>query len=151
MSNEPFSVEIDAKLGVVKGVVRAFWTVATLHEYKSAIANGKHRLVAAGLEPRLLIDARHQGVQGQEVVQGLRDFAASPEGRATRTAIIVESALYRLQIARIRSNEEHRTFENEEEALTWLLRKGPDRTGTGRDHANGLGLERRSLHLAAGR
>ena len=107
--------------GVIRVVTREFWNVATLGRFRAAVAASKHQLAKAGRTPLLLIDTRQQGVQGQEVVQGLRDFASSAEGSSTKTAVVVGSALYRLQTSRIRSAAHHRVFEGERDAADWLV------------------------------
>ena len=121
MSSPSFTIEVDQSNGVIRATTYEFWTLATLEQYEAAVVTAQETVRRSGLRPLLLIDVRRHGVQSREVAQGLQRFAGSKYGQATKTAVIVESALYRLQAARIGSSAHHAIFQNDDDALQWLL------------------------------
>jgi hypothetical protein len=72
-------------------------------------------------QPKRLIDVRKQGAQSREVVDALGEFAREPESLALRSAAVVDSALFRMQVGRIVASDTHRTFDNPTAARSWLL------------------------------
>lgn len=129
MSSLPFTIEVDRSTGVIRATAYEFWTLATLAQYEAAVVAAQGAVRRSGLGPLLLIDVRRHGVQSREVVQGLQRFAGSTHGRTMKTALIVESALYRLQAARIGSSAHHAMFQNDDDALAWLLEREGDVPG----------------------
>lgn len=66
---------------------------------------------------RILIDAREQGPQSQEVIHELNSLLSGPVHEHTKTAILTTSALLVLQTKRGGAS----SFHDEVEALNWLL------------------------------
>ena len=95
--------------------------MAILEQFKVRVEAEQEAIRRTGLRPLFLIDVRQHGVQGRDVVEGLQAFARSASSRATKTAVVVESALYRLQAARIGSEPDHAIFRSDAEARRWLL------------------------------
>lgn len=120
MAEEPFSVSVEAVTGVVVARANSFWKVDTLHQFTAAIMASVEVLQRRGRPVLLLIDAREHGVQSQEVVSGLQQWAHSDAVKSIRTAVIVPSALYRRQARRISSPGDHELFGDEAEARAWL-------------------------------
>lgn len=103
--------------------LRGLWTVRTIEEYQREAFQAGERLVASGCpaeEILALVDARAMGPQSQEGVAKYRDLAGRPEVASRRLATLVTSALFRRQVDRI-GVPNQRVFENEQEALAWLL------------------------------
>lgn len=121
MNTLPFTVEVDRSSGLILATTFQFWTLATLELFEAAVMAEQEAVRRSGLPPLFLIDVRQHGVQSREVVEGLQRFANSANGRATKTAVVVESALYRLQAARIGSVPHHAIFRDERDARDWLL------------------------------
>lgn len=88
--------------------------------FTSAIMAEVNALLRQRRTPLLLVDAREHGVQSQEIVSGLQQWAQSDAVRSIRTAVLVDSALYRMQAKRIGHSEAHSIFNDEAEARSWL-------------------------------
>lgn len=121
MDKQDFDVEVERSIGLISAAADRFWTLATLERFKARILAEQEAVRRSGLRPLLLIDVRRHGVQSKEVVQGLQEYANSAHGRATRTAVVVEAALYRPQADRIRSSSHHALFRDMREARDWLV------------------------------
>ena len=121
MNTLPFTIEVDRSSGLISAAAYEFWTLATLELFKARVRAEQDAIRRSGLRPLFLIDVRQHGVQSKEVVEGLQAFARSANCRATKTAVVVESALYRLQAARIGAEPDHAIFRSDDEARHWLL------------------------------
>ena len=117
----PFTIEVDRSSGLIRAAAYEFWTLATLAQFKARVQAEQETIRRSGLRPLFLIDVRQHGVQSRDVVEGLQAFARSPSCRATKTAVVVESALYRFQAERIGSERDHAIFRRDDEARQWLL------------------------------
>ena len=123
MNTLPFIIEVDRSSGLIRATAYEFWTLAILDQFKARVQSEQEAIRRSGQRPLFLIDVRQHGVQSREVVEGLQAFAKSANCRATKTAVVVESALYRLQAARIGSEPDHAIFRSDDEARGWLLAK----------------------------
>lgn len=132
MYTNPFIIEVDRSKGLISAMAYQFWTLAILEQFEVQVRAEQDMIRRSGKKPLFLIDVRKHGVQSREVVDGLQKFADSASCRATKTAVIVESALYRLQATRIGSVPHHAIFRDEHEALDWLLK---DEANAGREQA----------------
>ena len=117
----PFTLEVDRPSGLICAAAYEFWTLATLERFKARVQAEQEAIRRSGLRPLFLIDVRQHGVQSREVVEGLQAFARRGSCRAMKTAVVVESALYRFQAERIGSEPDHSIFRNYDEARQWLL------------------------------
>lgn len=129
MNTLPFTIEVDRSSGLICAAAYEFWTSAILEQFKVRMQAEQEVIRRSGLRPLLLIDVRQHGVQSREIVEGLQAFARSASFRATKTAVVVESALYRLQAARIGSEHDHAIFRSDDEARRWLLANEGTRNG----------------------
>ena len=123
MDTLPFTIEVDRSSGLICAAAYEFWTPAILERFKVSVQVEQEVTRRSGLRPLFLVDVRQHGVQSKEVVESLQAFANSSSWRATKTAVVVESALYRLQAARIGSGPNHAIFRSVDEARQWLLAK----------------------------
>ena len=125
----PFTIEVDRSRGLICAAAYGFWTPAVLERFKVGVQTEQEAIRGSGLRPLFLIDVRRHGVQSRGVVEGLQAFAKMASCRATKTAVVVESALYRLQAARIGSEPDHAIFSDHDAARRWLLatEQGVDR------------------------
>ena len=121
MTSLPFTIEVERSSGLIRAAAYEFWTLAILERFKACVQAEQEAVRRSGLRPLFLIDVRQHGVQSREVVEGLQAFARSGSCRATKTAVVVESALYRFQAERIGSEPDHSIFRNYDEARQWLL------------------------------
>ena len=121
MHTSPFTIDVDRSRGLISAAAYDFWTLETLRLFQARVEAEQEAIRRSGLRPLFLIDVRRHGVQSKEVVEGLQKFASTSSCRATKTAVVVESALNRRQVTRIGAVPDHATFRDEHEALDWLL------------------------------
>lgn len=121
MNSFSFTIEVDRSSGLIRAAAYEFWTLAILERFRIRMQAEQEAISRSGLRPLFLIDVRQHGVQSREVVEGLQAFARSASCRATKTAVVVESALYRFQAERIGSERDHAIFRSDDEARHWLL------------------------------
>ena len=70
---------------------------------------------------RILIDRRDQPAQSQDVVNALQEFALKNSVKVRKSAVLVASALLKMQSNRINQTGKAQIFADEKEALDWLL------------------------------
>lgn len=122
MPDERFRIEWDEAAGLLRIIVSGFWDLVTVEEFKGAFAvaeQDSRRVPGSSIGLRVLIDARAMRAQGQDVTSALQAAFVRERAIPTRSAMIVESALFRLQLQRVTQGE-RRFFENEGAALSWL-------------------------------
>lgn len=68
-----------------------------------------------------LVDIRAMKIQPQSVVGAFSSLLASPDVQSLRLAFICSSSLARLQAQRLTDREGVKFFEDEDEALKWLV------------------------------
>lgn len=97
------------------------WDAEITARFAADVAKTLHRMLASGLrhgELRTLIDMREKHILPQNVAA---EFAkmVRPGSPSKRIALVVSSALHRLQAKRI-GDARHRIFDTEHDALAWL-------------------------------
>lgn len=117
----PFTIEVGETDGIVRCVVRGFWTSETADAYFAILdpilAERRHREGRV----RALIDRRDSTVQSPAVSQRMlvtsRDMLAGD-----RVARVVGSALAAMQLRRVFTHQGDRVFTTMDEAEDWLSR-----------------------------
>ena len=123
MADRRYSISIDPSSRLVRIVLDGFWDVGTVARFKHDVTESGRGLGAAGTAPstlRILTDARGMRTQSQDVVAALLSSFADERGAVYRSAMLVDSALFRLQLRRV-TGDSHGIFNSEEEALGWLF------------------------------
>ena len=113
-----YLIEVDHGRDMVRATLDGYWdpTVATdfAQDLLLAFAGERHTPL------NLLVDARKQGVQSQEVVTALAARTNSFNLPIDRVAVLIGSSLHKMQARRIAPAEKYRLFSSETEALAWL-------------------------------
>lgn len=114
------SISANQRTGLIVIRLPTQMNLETFRRIEETIFNHVRALRALGRQPSLLVDTSLQGAQSKEVVEAIQSFTNSRLGRELRIAVIVQSQLRRLQAKRVHSEETHRIFETEGDAMRWL-------------------------------
>jgi hypothetical protein len=114
-------MEFDQKLGILRCISSGFTPIEEVEAF-----GRKAVLLQDVARARLgccliLVDASDTGVQTQEAMGRMSELAATRRKPGDRTAIVIGSALAKMQSQRTASKEETGYFATEAEALAWLL------------------------------
>jgi len=117
-----FDVTVDPALRLMRITMRGFWSAMTMAEYSSVVRR-KMGMMLSGRGCRyILIDMIDFPIQSKEIAEGHAAFLRIVSERGgTRVALVMQSALSKLQAARVASDTGHATFDSEEAAIAWLL------------------------------
>ncbi|HJT40098.1 MAG TPA: hypothetical protein VJ762_07190 [Sphingobium sp.] len=107
--------------GVIDACVTGFLDADACAAFLEAIRRAHHSISSRGIEPKLLVDSKVGGIQGQGIVEQIGQSAGEATAHSRRTAVVVDGALHRLQVGRISHSEAHRVFDNREDAHSWLV------------------------------
>lgn len=118
---ERYRLELDEATGFVWGRGRGFWSLADGEDYfrkvKPLVDESRKRLGAA----RVLIDGRGTPAQTPEVAERFEQISLSLYRPEDRVAIVVDSALFKMQLSRVRVGAKSpQVFLSPDEAETWL-------------------------------
>lgn len=117
-----FEVETDHRRRLLKVTMTGFWTAETMASYYSAARKEFEALERTAGSKYVLINMAAYSVQSPKIAEEhaayLRVFLE--QGRA-RVAVVMPSALARMQAARVSSNLDYGIFKDEHEAMDWLF------------------------------
>lgn len=116
-----YKIEVDIPFRMLKLTLEGFWTVEVAHRFAT-----EQELAVARLGPPYgthltLADVRNFEVQRREVVDVIRNLVVNARSTYRRIALVGQSALSKLQFARIIERDNARIFNNLNEAHAWLL------------------------------
>ena len=100
-----------------------FWDPASFDEYDLARHRAFDTMAQRGCSPmklKALIDVRNMLPQAQNILPRIESVRAELQRLTLRSAIIVESALLKLQGARLVTGDRIRMVRTEAEAMAWL-------------------------------
>jgi hypothetical protein len=121
MTSAPYSVTSDVETARVRIVVSGFWTSETAPSFLAAVQSHFDKLERLGKPYRLLTDASDFTVQNVEVATLIENFWKLAIGPGLeRQALVITSALARMQAARILEGTPVRIFDNIKDAEAWL-------------------------------
>jgi hypothetical protein len=119
-----YAVSIHPEHQLMKIRVEGFWSMDTMTEYAAELRRASTALVAkSGACRRILVDMSAYPIQSSDVAAGhaaALDYASSRLGAAA--ALVLPSALSRMQAGRVVRSQGHQIFADEKSALNWLLR-----------------------------
>ena len=119
--DDRFTIARDASGSLIRYAVRGFWDEATVDRFCRALEAEVVRASIGGRRPRVLADATGFAVQRPIVAKAFETaMFRTIVPRVDRLAILVGSALAKLQVERGAVGPNLRTFLNEAEALAWL-------------------------------
>lgn len=102
--------------------VDGFWTAAVMGDYLAELRRNVDALAAHGGCARILVDMSEYPIQSQPIAQGhARIIQHGKTEMKARTAVVMTSALSRLQAIRVARLAGHELFDDEASARRWLL------------------------------
>jgi hypothetical protein len=121
VSNDPsFSIRDDSIAGILHIRLSGFWTRDTYASYVSNLAPYVARYNSLNKSYRALCDLSEFGVQAASMNEKFTQQLAGRGQVDPFLALVVPSALSRLQVQRWLSNEKQKIFVSREEALLWI-------------------------------
>lgn len=122
-----FAFEYDQAAGIVRCQSNRFLSVGDLQAYMQQVKATIDRARRERGYVHLLSIATESKVQSSEVMDQVTRMLGGFMGADDRIAIVVISALMRLQVARTLASERVRAFQTEADALAWLTTERPRR------------------------
>lgn len=117
-----FRVSIDPSRNLLTIELKGFWTATIMAEYMLALRQQSSTLRAVGGCKPILVDMSSYPIQSFTIAEGhaaaLR-FAKETVG--ARAAIVMTSALSKLQASRVANSSGNEFFDNQNAALAWLM------------------------------
>ena len=121
MDKPCFRIQREPEAGLIRIRLSGFWDQATVTEFETSL---RQVLRSHTTDRLVLIDARKHDVQSREVMDRFKQVTAQVRRPGTRVAVLVGSALGKMQAQRIDPQASHRVFTSESESLAWLLADG---------------------------
>ncbi len=117
-----YTVTIEPEHHLMRIEVVGFWSVSIIPDYVAELTRQIGALESSGGCQRILVDMTNYPIQAQAIAKahariidyGRNDLKAS-------TAVVMTSALSKLQAKRMANLAGHELFDNEESAREWLL------------------------------
>ncbi|MEG3089208.1 hypothetical protein [Sphingomonas sp. PB4P5] len=117
-----FEVTIDGRRKLLHIVMQGFWNDDTMARYSEIVVQKSSELRRAEGCKRILINMSDFPIQSKKIAEGHAAFLRTVRDRGeARVALVMQSALSKLQAARVASDTGHSTFADEAEALAWLM------------------------------
>lgn len=117
-----FEVTHDQRLGMLRVTLRGFWNGATMAGYTQAVQRCMADLRRTGGCKYVLINMIDFPIQSTQIADAHAANLRNVKRIAgVRVALVMQSALSRLQASRVAADTGHRTFATEDAALDWLL------------------------------
>lgn len=116
-----FEVTADHQSRMLRIVLRGFWSDADMARYNVEVGRTMAELRNTGGCRTILIDMVDFPIQTQAIAEAhAAKLRVVKQTTDIRVALIMPSALSRIQAARVASDTGHRTFASEGEAMAWL-------------------------------
>lgn len=117
-----FTVAIEPENRLLRIAVHGFWSEKVMREYVAELGRQTEALGHHGGCRRILVDMSDYPVQSQAIAEGhARIIAYGRTEMKAVTAVVMTSALSRLQARRIANLAGRELFDDEASAREWLL------------------------------
>lgn len=120
ITSGPFLVHLDKTSDIIRITGKGFVQVEQFDALFATLRKLFEASYARAGSVRLLVDNRDILLHGPEAAERLRHLALHSVEEGDRVAIIVESALARMQLRRLLDPRTHRLFGTVETAIAWL-------------------------------
>lgn len=122
-ADRAYQIDVDLPRHLVRATLHGYWDAGTATDFSRDLDEALVQAASpsASVATRLLIDARDQGVQSQEVVASFGSRMIDFKGSRPRIALLVSSTLHKMQATRIASLDQQELFSSEQKAIAWLL------------------------------
>lgn len=121
-----FTVAYDEAAGIVRCTTMGFYSVAEVLENARRVRDAVARCQREFGSVAMLILASEASVQSKEVMEASQKDQWRV-GPGDRMAIVLTSALARMQAARTFVSDQEKLFQTEAEAVDWLMAELPNR------------------------
>lgn len=116
-----YTIIFDPNTAFLEVRVQGFWDQDMITSFAEEFAAKLAELRAAGAAFGVLADASEFSVQGQQISEGLtRIVDADNHDNRAPSALVIGSALVKMQAARTMAADHVRIFASREEAMVWL-------------------------------
>ncbi len=116
----PFEISGDEEIGIIQAALRGFWTIEIFEAFERAMLAKSARMKSLHSVYALFSDCTEFPVQASDVVH-LFQRIEGPESVGGPTAILVGSALVKLQAERVLTDPAIRAFTDRQRAEAWLM------------------------------
>jgi hypothetical protein len=117
----PYSIEFDDGKRLLRATLSGFWDAPTMQRFAHDIASARDAILKRYSRYDTLFHASGLTVQTPEIAEGFRRMQDAGRGiNPGRVAVVLESALARLQAKRAVVDSRVAVFESEDSALAWL-------------------------------
>jgi serine/threonine-protein kinase len=117
-----FEVAPDHHLRMLRIALRGFWDNATMADYMKVVREAIGGLQRVGGCRYILIDMTGYPIQSQEIAEGhAAALRIVTQAGDIRVALVMQSALSKLQASRVAADTGQRMFDTENAAQEWLL------------------------------
>lgn len=115
-----FSIGVDDKNDVLLVVGSGFWSVETIERHFDDLSELLNRHRIAGKSVRVLVDIREAAVQAPDVMSCVKKRTDNIYESQDRVAVVVPSALAKMQMRRSLASQIHEVFTELDSARQWL-------------------------------
>lgn len=117
-----YTVTIDPALHLMRIWVGGFWSAGVMTAYEAELRRQAQALGRSGGCQRILVDMSQYPIQAQNIADAhARIIARGKKMMRARTAVVMTSALSRLQALRVADLASEELFDDEVSARRWLL------------------------------
>lgn len=115
-----YDISLDRNRRLLRAVFTGLWDIQTLNRYEVEREAAVRGAGWRSGEYDYLLDLRDHPVQTQDVAAKGDEYYRSFQPRPRKLALIITSALARMQVTRVVKGTQERFFDNEKAALDWL-------------------------------
>ena len=116
-----YRIEQDRARHLLRITLVGFWDEGTMAAYDRQVRQDMAAMKSQGGCQRVLIDMTDFAIQKRAIAEGHAANLRAVKGAAMRVALVVPGALSKLQVARVASDTGHPVFDDEGDAMAWLM------------------------------
>jgi hypothetical protein len=120
MIAEQFEIKSDHDKKIVHIVVAGFWQPKHFTEFAAAINAEERYFTIRNQTFKAICDARYFNVQSGDIFQMFVGFFARSGVPITRAALVISSALLKLQVMRVIADSKYQFFDDVDAAKAWI-------------------------------
>jgi hypothetical protein len=121
VESQNYELQFNPMPGLLTIKLGGFWDDKSVQLFRAELRSTIRQITSGNLDFQTLCDCRGFVVQSQTVMNEIaQTMANGVETKLGRTAIVVDSALSKMQISRLVANPKIKLFENFDLASAWL-------------------------------
>ncbi len=118
--NAGYEIRHDESFRLIEAELWGFWTIDIYNSYAKELSQLVHSYQKRGVACSMLSIMDRLGVQSSQITDYFGKQLQAPAPKDFRVAMVMESALLRLQVQRLLANDNQKVFATREEAVIWL-------------------------------